>query len=54
MITMGRLTTYFEDYGALIPNAVYALIARMLAEQMRRRGNYDASNYLEKAAGVME
>lgn len=52
--TFTRVETYLEDYGPLIPTAVYSVLARMIATQLRNRGQNDAANYLERAAATLE
>ena len=53
-VTFARVETYLEEYGALIPTSNYAVMLRIIAGEMRNRGQYDAGNYLDRAANVME
>jgi hypothetical protein len=43
-----------EAWGALFPNATLVLFILTIAEELRRRGQFDAANYCEKAANAME
>jgi hypothetical protein len=51
---MTQLDTLIESWGALLPTEVYRILARAMAEELRKRGEFDASNYLVKAANAME
>jgi hypothetical protein len=43
-----------EAWGALFPTATLALFVRAIAEELRRRGEFDSANYCDRAANAME
>jgi hypothetical protein len=57
MTTNLDVLVLIESWGALLPllpTEAYRILARAMAEELRKRGEYDASNYLVKAANAME
>jgi hypothetical protein len=48
-----QLDTLIESWGALLPTEVYRILARAMAEELRKRGEWDAANYLEKASACL-
>lgn len=54
MSTLARVESYLADYGALIPTAALADLAKLMATELRKRGEWDAANYCDRAAGALE